>query len=759
MDDSPPQDFLARAEELTDALYADVQSLRRADALSPRERRALVDKTFRHAHTFKGTASTFPQLAAASRLAHELESLLAAVRSARVAPVESVLDACEDAADSLSRAVEAAARRAPAPDASAIIERLRRLAAAPAQERGEDRSEPRKSSDGSTSEPGATHNQSPSALDQPRDTRLPEEIDALLNADERRRITQVRAEGARLLLCEVAFDLSDFDEKFRRLTDALAASVEIISTLPAASGTVAPARIGFRLLCAAAEPHKLFALATEFGARLTELSPTGENTGTATSNVALSRDTSSHDAPPRDTLSRDGDPMIVDDSTRNEATEDSPSEVSASSSFVRVQLSELDDLIFAANELFDDAMLALDAARPQSLVARSAEASDPSSSIAHLAASHDPTARVRQNLVALVERVMALRMQTLTRTLERAARSARSAARHSGKRIELEIVGGEARVDRAVAERLAAPLEHLLRNAVAHGIESPAERRKKGKETRGRVRVEALTEGSRVRVTVADDGRGVDVARIEASARAKGLVAAGARLTEQQALRMIFRPGFSTASEVSHASGRGVGLDAVEHEIESAGGEVRVRTLAGHGTTFDLRLPLALALVPAVVVRAGAHTYALDASRVVETFTREPAEERSAVTEGEPARRAIRWRDSLVPLVVLRSLLDQDAEATKHGSGAMHFVIVRTDDARASDLFEEDAGRGVARARGGELSPQLAAVAVDQLLGRREVLVRTLGRHATRWRGVAGAIDLRDGTVALMLDLPRLLEG
>jgi two-component system chemotaxis sensor kinase CheA len=184
-----------------------------------------------------------------------------------------------------------------------------------------------------------------------------------------------------------------------------------------------------------------------------------------------------------------------------------------------------------------------------------------------------------------------------------------------------------------------------------------------------------------------------------------------------------------------------------------------VRTLAGHGTTFDLRLPLALALVPAIVVRAGAHTYALDASRIVETFTREPAEDRSAVTEGEPARRAIRWRDSLVPLVVLGSLLDQDAEATKHGGGASHFVIMRTDDARASDLFEEDAGHGVARARGGAQSPQLVAVAVDQLLGRREVLVRTLGRHATRWRGVAGAIDLRNGTVALMLDLPRLLEG
>jgi two-component system chemotaxis sensor kinase CheA len=765
MDDSPPQDFLARAEELTDALYADILALRRADSMPARERRALVDKTFRHAHTFKGTAATFPRLAVASRLAHELESLLEAVRAARIAPSEAVLDACEDAAEQLSRSVEAAARRAPAPDAAEIVERLRRLATATNQDRIEDGIESRKTLDTSTNNARARLAQSHDATDQSHDAGapLPEEIDALLNADERRHIAQVRAEGARLVLCEVAFDLSDFDDKFRRLTDAISASAEIISTLPATSGTVEHTRIGFRLLCAAAEPHKLSQLASEFGARLTELSSRDENVGTTTSNDAASRDAatdamSSDDAASVHLSLRDDNARLGDDASfgdgepsLDESSEDAPSsevpssEVSSSSSFVRVQLSELDDLIFAANELFDDAMRALDASRA-------------SAPLAHASASNDPSARVRRNLVALVERVMALRMQTLARTLERAARAARTTARRSGKRVEFEIEGGDARVDRAVAERLAAPLEHLMRNAVAHGIESPAERRKLGKEARGRVRVEAATEGSRVRVTVADDGRGVDASRVAEAAREQGLVGEGARLTEEQALRLIFRSGFSTATEVSHASGRGVGLDAVEHEIEQAGGEVRVRTLAGHGTTFELRLPLALALLPAVVVRAGAHAYAFDASRVVETFTREPAG-----TEGEEARQAIRWRDSLVPLVALGSLLGQDAGATR-GGVATHIVIARTDDARARDLFDGDEEHGDERARGGERklvggqSPRLVAVAVDQLLGRREVLVRTLGRHATRWRGVAGAVDLRDGTVALMLDLSRLFE-
>jgi two-component system chemotaxis sensor kinase CheA len=779
-DDAPSQDFLARAEELCDALYADVQELRRAAALPPRERRALLDRAFRDAHTLKGVASALPQLAAAGALAHELENLLEAMRDARGAPGAAAIDACEDAADVLARAVESASRDAPAPDASDAVARLRRLAASLTggdRPRADDDAaracddEERRAGDGASppardagpgtppgparttpdhprTSPGRSRESSSEPADDSRAavslTPLPADIDTLLNAEERRRIGQVRAEGARLLLCEVAFDLSDFDERFRRLTDALAESSEIVSTLPAAPGATPAARIGFRLLCAADEPGKLSPLAAEFGARLTELSahvdsPVDHRKTGDGANVGAQR---SGDADDGAGDGADGD-TPGGDSPAGGAQDQSRAGDAASSSFVRVQLSELDELIFAANELFDDAMRALDAARVPPPPA------DP--------AGGETAARVRRDLVALVERVMALRMQPIGRTLERAARAARVAARRAGKRVEFEFAGGEARVDRAVAERLVAPLEHLLRNAVAHGIESPAERRKAGKDSRGRVRVEASAEGSRVRVTVADDGRGVDAARVERAARAQGLVAEGARLTQEHALRLIFRPGFSTADEVSQSAGRGVGLDAVEHGIESAGGEVRVRTRQGGGTTFDLRLPLALALVPAVVARAGRHAYAIDARHVVGTLARD-----GQAAEGDGARRTIRWRGSRLPLVSLREVIGQGASASAGGAGrdeAPRVIVVSADDVPAKDLFDEADAHEGRRRDGGAQPPTLVAVEVDQLIGRREVLVRTLGRHAKRWRGVAGAIDLRDGTVALLLDPPRLLES
>jgi two-component system chemotaxis sensor kinase CheA len=773
MDDAPRHEFLARAEELCDALYRDVQELRRADVLAPRQRRALVDRTFRHAHTLKGSASALPPLAPVTRLAHELENLLEAFRASRLAPDERALDACEDAAVALARTVEAAARETDAPDASETIARLRRFASE--HNRAADQSEARHKPDSQAIELRAGDDSSLA------------ELDALLSADERRRIAQVGTEGARLLLCEVTFDLSDFDEKFRQLTDTISGCCEIVSTLPAAQGTVPPSRIGFRLICAIAEPRELSPLAAQFGARLTELSTRNESISPTSSNdtndgaisettIGIARDDTANggnantlvgDRANSDEANRDGvnaDESSLDDIAARKAVEGAPS------SFVRVQLSELDDLIAAANELFDDAMRALDAARPPTFDA----------------AANDATASVRRNLVGLVERVMALRMQPLARTLDRAARAARVAARRGGKRIEIEIEGGESRVDRAVAERLVAPLEHLLRNAVTHGIESPTERRKAGKDSRGRVRVEAVTEGSRVRVMVFDDGRGVDPERVAIVARAQELLTDDARLDEAQALRLIFRPGFSTAARITDEAGRGVGLDAVEREIESAGGVVRVRTRRGRGTTFELRLPRALALVPAVLVRAGRHAYAIDASRVVETFTRDAetgGHERSFADKEESrreegrARGAIRWRDSLVPVVSLCALLGQDA-----ARASSHVVIALADDAPARSLFDagpttqDDVGMrgdeptddselvsdnewaGDDGTGAGEQRTRLVAVEVDQLLGRREVLVRTLGRHATRWRGVAGAIDQRDGTVALMLDLPRLLE-
>jgi len=689
-------EFSAQARELIDALFSDLRLLRAAQ--TGRARRAILDRAFRHAHTLKVTLTNIARSEASGRLVHALEDVLEAARSGRRALDDAALDACEDAADTLSEALDAIARGEDAEPAAFDVRAallLRRLAAAvetpPVREFGEEF-------------PAGAHARVFASL--------PEEIAVQLNAFERRRLSAVADEGARVVSVKVAFDLESLDEGFRRFGDALAETGEIVATLAGAAGDAdGDARqISFRLVCAthatAAElTHRL----AEFGARVELIFDAAAETGAG---VAAS--------PP-------------------------PS--------VRVPLAELDDLAFDVSALFDDTTAALASAR--SLASRGGGGDGGAAEI------DEAAVRLRESFLSLEERVLVLRMRELAPALERAARAGRQAARAAGKRVEFETAGGEARIDRALAERIAGPLAHLLRNAVDHGIEPADERRAAGKSEAGRVRVEAATEGARVRLVVEDDGRGIDAALVERAARSRGIVAEGASLEEGQALRLIFRPGFSTAATVTETSGRGVGLDAVEREVEAAGGEVRVRTRAGRGTTFELHLPLALALAAVLLVESDGQTYALEAGRVVETLR---ADESAAVSEG--ARRFAPWRGQLLPLVSLRELLGR-LRGAAHASERTH-VVVHAAGLGANSRASVEAGNGEAvgeAARGGAGGEVTASVgrafvvAVDGVVGRRDALVRGLGRHATRWRGVGGAVDLRDGTAALLLDLARLSEG
>ncbi|MGB7923846.1 MAG: chemotaxis protein CheW, partial [Pyrinomonadaceae bacterium] len=233
----------------------------------------------------------------------------------------------------------------------------------------------------------------------------------------------------------------------------------------------------------------------------------------------------------------------------------------------------------------------------------------------------------------------------------------------------------------------------------------------------------------------------IDTARINRAAVERGIIDAGATITHEQSLRLIFRPGFSTAVSVSNMSGRGVGLDVVEHAVEQVGGQLRVRSEAGAGTTFEMILPTSLALVPSLVVHSAGYRYCIDASHIVEAGF---VPEREIEHLGEAA--VIRWRGALLPLVHIRELLAQpvaQAPAAK----------------RAHVIISNVAGHGAQEESGdADVSLRRVAVCVDGWDGHHEVLVRGLGRHAARWRGVSGAAELRNGTVALVLDLPRLLE-
>ena len=704
MDDRLLSEFLAEAEDLVEELYADVAALR-ARRSEGRVRRELVGRLFRHVHTFKGTASV-AGLDTAAALAHEFETLLDAVRLGRASADEPVLDAFEEAVGALAESIGAAARGEGAGETSTLIARLRVLA--------------HSNSDASADEEDAAG-------------LLPADVAWELTAYERRRLCEAVREGARAYVVRADFDLADFDEQFRRMSEALDSAGEVVATQPGVEPS-APERVTFRVVCASdAGRERLSEILKPFGARLSE--GAGEAEG---ARAVAEGQWDGEGASPRHVGAG------VEPRRRERAV--SPA------AYVRASLEELDEIVAATHELFVETLAALDAPRraargdeyegvsleTETLETETRAGNDEQAETDAHASSSARAERIRRDFLALEERLIALRMVPVGPTLERAARAGRAAARASGKLVEFEVEGGGVRLDRTLAGRLADPLLHLVRNAVDHGVEREAGRLSAGKHARGRVRIEASAEGGRVALRVTDDGRGVDAERVARVAAERGLVPPGASVSERQALRLIFRPGFSTAGDVSLMSGRGVGLEIVEREVEEAGGEVRVSTVRGRGTSFEMRLPTPLALLPSLLVRSCGRLYCVDAAHLVESGRAS----REDLT-GDGARLRLSGRE--LPLVSARTLLGHPpSQDARDGDSGVEFVVVRTHNSRGEEDVDEQ---------------RHAAVVFDGVEGHTEVLVRGMGRHATRWRGVSGATELHDGTVALVLDLPRLVEA
>lgn len=673
MDDSILHEFLAETEDLVEILFGDLQALRVRHS-EGRARRELVGRIFRHVHTIKGSSATV-ELEAITKIAHEFETLLDAVRLGRVTIDDAVLNAFDSAANAISQSLNAVAQRQAPPETGDLVDLLRKLAL------------PRSDDNAPIAVKKTLH-------------ALPEEIARSLSKHEEHRLREALDEDANLFVINVSFELATFDKRFRDLSDALAQDGEIISTLPGLSGD-SPDEIGFRIIYAAkAKRADLEARASEFG----KLSFTELTTAKASKSKAGNR--------------------AEEVETRSASSQ--PTSISSLTTHVRVELAELDKIISLAHEILVESTIALTSSQ-----ASNSGPSERTSIEQQAEASRD-------RLVIIEERLIGLRMVTVSQILERAARAGRLAARATGKDVTFVTTGGDVKLDKALADAIADPLLHILRNAVDHGVELPSERKRIGKKPRGTVRLEARGEGNRVVLRVVDDGRGIDPLRITRAAAAQGVIEAGRLLTKPQALRLIFRPGFSTAASVSSVSGRGVGLDVVERAVEQVGGELHVSSEPSAGTTFEIVLPTTLALLPSLVVRSSGHLYCIEASRILETGIIAVDDVQRNLSVG-----TIDWRGSSIPLVEMRKLLVQSPrDAQKLGESVAVIII--------SCL----PGMGTAEGNG----EKRAAVIVDAVEGQTEALVRGLGRHRARWRGISGATDLRDGTIALVLDLPRLLE-
>jgi two-component system chemotaxis sensor kinase CheA len=386
------------------------------------------------------------------------------------------------------------------------------------------------------------------------------------------------------------------------------------------------------------------------------------------------------------------------------------------SNFVRTDLDKLDRLISLTHELLRTTSHALELAL--------AEQQLPAPARQEL---EKLNGQIRTSFMGVEDELINLRLVSLGPMLQRAMRAGRVAARLAAKEIDFEIVGGDLHLDKLLADAIVDPLIHLVRNAVDHGIETAEERVRLGKKRRGTVRIEAVSEGSQSRLRVSDDGRGVDPLLISAAALRLGIVTSENELDIERGLRLIFRPGFTTLVSASDVSGRGVGLDVVETTVEQVGGELRVSSEPKQGTTFEIRLPVTFGLVTTNVVVSGGNHYCIPAAQTLGI---------DAIDLVDGASGANQLRQ-----VSMRDLLGQP-EGDEDSNTQLHLITCQYTDERAGMSKQETKYLGIV---------------VDRVEGPQEVLVRSLGRHAGRWYGIAGATELRDGTVALVLDLPRLL--
>jgi len=324
--------------------------------------------------------------------------------------------------------------------------------------------------------------------------------------------------------------------------------------------------------------------------------------------------------------------------------------------------------------------------------------------------------------------VMAIRAQPVKSVFQRMPRLVREVAEATHKRVRLVTEGEGTEVDKTVVEKLSDPITHMIRNAIDHGLETPAEREAAGKPGEGVVRLTAAHRSGRIVIEVADDGRGVDRVRVKEKAIEKGLIAPDAQLSDEEIDNLIFAPGFSTASAVSDISGRGVGMDVVKRSVQALGGRITIVSVPGQGSRFSLSLPLTLAVLDGMVVTVGDQTLVAPLTTIIESLRPRPGEVRPL----GPTNRVLQIRDAYVPLI--------DTGA------ALGFGRSKLEPTEAVVLLvDSEAGQ--------------VALMVDQIQGQRQVVIKSLETNYGATDGVAAATILGDGRVALILDIDGLVTA
>ncbi len=700
-------EYLSESEELLDSLMADLDLLALASPARPDVN--LINNVFRTVHSLKGLTGMMG-LTHVQSLAHQFEDILDSLRLGKLDLDRETAALIQEAGSGLAALVGAATRGDASEDDGASLRDL--LASIAARPLGSARAE-------------SAELKSLGLSDRDRQ---------LLSEFELHRIKENLGAGRSLYSVWVKFETGVLEKRYRSLTTRLADLGELIATLPgesSAEGTVA-----FNLLFATkVKDVELKRTVEPYRCRVSRLgSSTWRRAGQA---IMAAGRKPKRAAATKETILRapthDPGALLPPTFSQESLRPLSPS--------VRVDLSQIDELSGLAHEI------AIETQRLSSMTDRFLIAAGfGARERFDLRVS---ARRLEREFLELEERLVELRMVSLAQTFTRAARLAGRLARDLGKLASVEVEGRGTQLDKMIVDHIADPIYHVLRNAIDHGLELPEERRLAAKTVRGKIKIEGRIEGTRAIVAIEDDGRGIDPEQVRRRGIEIGAIGGADELSEEETLRLIFRPGFSTVDQVSAVSGRGVGLDAVERAIHELGGEIRVTSRQGKGARFELAVPTTLVMISAFIVRVAEWRYAINVGQIIELVYVAPNQ-----ILGRDGRRRIEWRGASTPLIELGYLL---------GLGGARLLHHHDEGGGNGDSLQRESG-----ANQSTTPPRVpvlvvrsmdrhAAIAVEAFEAQREIIVKSLGSLGRRIKGVVGAVDLEGGDVALVLDLPSLL--
>jgi len=500
-------------------------------------------------------------------------------------------------------------------------------------------------------------------------------VSVLTEYEEHRLKENIKAKNA-IFLVKARFDLATFDKDLTALNDHLKAMSEIISTLPA-SGMSPETGIEFNLLIGSRES-------------LDKIKDEVEGPKVEVSEIKYKAE-------------------------EKKAEAAAPSLRSLSKT-VRVDISRLDNLMNIVGELV----------LSKNMITQISKDLRGVQGFTGLAVDlHKASRTFERKLGELQEGVIEVRMVPIGQIFTRLIQAVKKYAGEVGKDIELETLGEDTELDKLMVEDMSDPLMHLIRNSLDHGIESAEERARRGKDPKGKIRLNSFPKGNRVVITVEDDGAGIDHEKVRRVAVQKGLIEESEALTRREMLDLIFMPGFSTSEKVSEVSGRGVGMDVVKKNVSKLSGMIDIDTEIGRGTIFTITLPITLAIIKALIVEVSTETFAVPLSAVLESLM--VTKDKVATIE---KREVITLRGETLPLVHLDRVFRLPAQ---EGGDYIYVVVV-----------------GVAERRLG--------LVVDRLVGQQEIVIKSVGEKLRNVPGVAGATELGDNDVVLVLDVESLID-